>query len=157
MVWRATSSGTTLNANDFQQPAGTAAPALPLRHLEYNIGGPVMLPGGLRQVKDKMFFSGAGFWPLSAPTALTQRTTATALERRELLAESGREQRLIAVRDPFANCAPFAGNIIPAAARFQRPRPAETPAAAEFHRSRRLAWNYKFVSGCRRSAQAPTR
>ncbi|MCC6293160.1 MAG: carboxypeptidase regulatory-like domain-containing protein [Bryobacterales bacterium] len=106
-----------LNANDFfNNRLGRVRPRYRFDTWNYNIGGPVMLPGSLKRLRDKMFFFWSQeFWPLSVPTALTQRTTATALERAGDFSQTlDVNNALIVVRDPFNNRQPFAGNIVPA-------------------------------------------
>ena len=106
-----------LNANDFfNNRLGRVRPRYRFDTWNYNIGGPVFLPGSLKRLRDKMFFFWSQeFWPLSVPTALTQRTTATALERAGDFSQTlDVNNALITVRDPFNNRQPFAGNIVPA-------------------------------------------
>lgn len=106
-----------LNANDFfNNRLGRVRPRYRFDTWNYNIGGPVMLPGSLKRLRNKMFFFWSQeFWPLSVPTALTQRTTATALERAGDFSQTlDVNNALIVVRDPFNNRQPFAGNIVPA-------------------------------------------
>ncbi|MFN7649903.1 MAG: carboxypeptidase regulatory-like domain-containing protein [Acidobacteriota bacterium] len=103
-----------LNANDFfSNRLGRPRPRYRFDTWNYNLGGPVLLPG--RKLKDKMFFFWSQeFWPLSVPTALDQRTTPTELERTGNFSQSlDVNNALIVVRDPFNNRAPFAGNVIP--------------------------------------------
>jgi len=105
-----------LNANDFfNNRLGRRRPLYRFDTWNYNIGGPVLLPGAARRLKDKMFFFWSQeFWPLSVPTVLTQRSTATALERQGDFSQSRDvNNALILVRDPFANRTPFPGNVIP--------------------------------------------
>lgn len=106
-----------LNANDFfNNFLGRPRPRYRFDTWNYNIGGPVLLPGSFNKAKDKLFFFWSQeFWPLSVPTALTQRTTPTDLERRGDFSQSRDvNNALIVVRDPAANRTPFAGNVIPA-------------------------------------------
>ena len=106
-----------LNANDFfNNRLGRVRPRYRFDTWNYNVGGPVMLPGAGRRLKDKMFFFWSQeFWPLSVPTALAQRTTPTALERAGNFSQSlDVNNALIVVRDPFNNRTPFAGNVVPA-------------------------------------------
>ncbi|MBK7931348.1 MAG: carboxypeptidase regulatory-like domain-containing protein [Bryobacterales bacterium] len=106
-----------LNANDFfNNRLGRVRPRYRFDTWNYNVGGPVMLPGAGRRLKDKMFFFWSQeFWPLSVPTALAQRTTPTELERAGNFSQSlDVNNALIVVRDPFNNRTPFAGNIVPA-------------------------------------------
>jgi len=105
-----------LNANDFfNNYLGRVRPRYRFDTWNYNLGGPVLLPGGLNKSRDKLFFFWSQeFWPLSVPAALAQRTTPTELERRGDFSQTrDLNNALIVVRDPSANRAPFTGNVIP--------------------------------------------
>ncbi|MDQ6699449.1 MAG: carboxypeptidase regulatory-like domain-containing protein [Acidobacteriota bacterium] len=106
-----------LNANDFfNNRLGRPRPRYRFDTWNYQLGGPVYIPGRFNRNKDKLFFFWSQeFWPLSIPTALTQRTTPTDLERRGDFSQSfDVNNALIVVRDPFNNRNPFPGNVIPA-------------------------------------------
>lgn len=105
-----------LNANDFfNNRLGRARPRYRFDTWNYQLGGPIYLPRTFNTGKDKLFFFWSQeFWPLSIPTALTQRTVPTQLERRGDFSQSlDVNGALIVVRDPFNNRAPFPGNVIP--------------------------------------------
>jgi len=106
-----------LNANDFfNNRLGRPRPRYRFDTWNYQIGGPVYIPGKFNTGKDKLFFFWSQeFWPLSIPTAIAQRTTPTDLERRGDFSQTiDVNNARIVIRDPFNNRNPFAGNIIPA-------------------------------------------
>ncbi|MFB3776487.1 MAG: carboxypeptidase regulatory-like domain-containing protein [Bryobacteraceae bacterium] len=79
-----------------------------------NIGGPVLLPGGFNRNRDKLFFFfSMEYWPVKNP--ITQRVTMpTDLEKSGDFSQSvDLANKLIVIKDPFNNAAPFAGNVIP--------------------------------------------
>lgn len=80
----------------------------------YNIGGPVVLPG-FNKNRDKLFFFFAQeFWPLTVPRPVAQLTVPTVLERRGDFTQSvDLNNRLIPIRDPQTG-QPFPGNQVPA-------------------------------------------
>ena len=65
-----------LNANDFfNNRLGRPRPRYRFDTWNYQIGGPVFIPGTFNTKKDKLFFFWSQeFWPLSIPMALAQRT-----------------------------------------------------------------------------------
>jgi hypothetical protein len=105
-----------LNANDFfNNRLGRTRPRYRFDTWNYQIGGPVSIPGKFNSNKEKLFFFWSQeFWPLSIPTALTQRTTPTELERRGDFSQTlDVNNARIIIRDPFNNRAPVPNNIIP--------------------------------------------
>ena len=106
-----------LNANDFfNNRLGRVRPRYRFDTWNYQLGGPVILPGRFNQGKDKLFFFWSQeFWPLSIPTDLAQRTTPSALERNGDFSQAlDVNNALTIIRDPSNNRAPFAGNVVPA-------------------------------------------
>jgi hypothetical protein len=106
-----------LNANDFfNNFLGRPRPRYRFDTWNYQIGGPVYIPGKWNTGKDKLFFFWSQeFWPLSVPTALGQVTTPTALERVGDFSQSRDvNNALIVIRDPFNGRTPFPNNVIPA-------------------------------------------
>jgi hypothetical protein len=106
-----------LNANDFfNNFLGRPRPRYRFDTWNYQVGGPVWIPGKWNTSKDKLFFFWSQeYWPLSVPTALQQVTTPTALERAGNFSQSiDVNNAIITVRDPFNNRAAFPNNIVPA-------------------------------------------
>jgi hypothetical protein len=106
-----------LNANDFfNNRLGRTRPRYRFDTWNYQLGGPVTIPGVFNKNREKLFFFWSQeFWPLTVPTALTQRTVPTELERRgDFSSTLDLNNQRIAVRDPANNRAPFPNNIIPA-------------------------------------------
>jgi hypothetical protein len=104
------------NANNFfNNRLGRPRPVYRFNTWTYNVGGPVLLPGGWNRDRDKLFFFWSQeFWPLQTNQAITQLTMPTELERRGDFSQSlDVNNRVIVVRDPVSR-QPFAGNIIPA-------------------------------------------
>jgi hypothetical protein len=81
----------------------------------YNVGGPVYIPGKFNRDRNKLFFFWSQeFWPLKVPTAISQLTVPTQLERAGDFSQTlDLNGRLIVVSDPAAK-APFPNNRIPA-------------------------------------------
>jgi len=105
-----------LNANDFfNNRLGRPRPRYRFDTWNYQLGGPVAVPGLWRGAKEKLFFFWSQeFWPLTVPQPLTQRTVPTDFERRGDFSRTlDLNGQLIPVRDPLANRAPFSGNIVP--------------------------------------------
>jgi len=105
------------NANNFfNNRLGQPKPAYRFNTWTYNIGGPVLLPGGWNRGRDKLFFFWSQeFWPLKTTRPITQLTTPTELERRGNFSQSlDVNNRVIVIRDPNSR-QPFPNNIIPAA------------------------------------------
>jgi hypothetical protein len=73
------------NANNFfSNQAGLARPRYRYNVWNYNIGGPVIIPGtSFNKNRDKLFFFfNQEWWPLEVPQAIQRVTVPTALERR---------------------------------------------------------------------------
>jgi hypothetical protein len=105
-----------LNANDFfNNRLARPRPRYRFDTWNYQIGGPVYIPGRFNRNREKLFFFWSQeYWPLSTPTDLLQRTTPTELERRGDFSRSlDVNNALIIVRDPANNKQPFPGNVIP--------------------------------------------
>ncbi len=105
-----------LNANDFfNNRLGRSRPRYRFDTWNYQIGGPVYIPGKFNRNKDKLFFFWSQeFWPLSTPVDLATRTTPTELERGGNFTQSlDVSNALIVVRDPANGRAPFPGNVVP--------------------------------------------
>ena len=81
----------------------------------YNIGGPVTIPGLFNRNRDKLFFFWSQeFWPIQATNAGRTVTMPTELERRGDFSRSvDQNNARISVVDPVSRV-PFPGNIIPA-------------------------------------------
>ncbi len=104
------------NANNFfSNRLGLAKPRYRFNTWNYNIGGPVYIPGKFNRGRDKLFFFWSQeFWPIESNGAIGQVTVPTALERAGDFSQSlDLNGRLIPVRDPAAN-APFPDNKVPA-------------------------------------------
>ncbi|HYO84044.1 MAG TPA: hypothetical protein VES20_21755, partial [Bryobacteraceae bacterium] len=105
-----------LNANDFfNNRLGRPRPRYRFDTWNYQLGGPLYVPGKLNRNREKLFFFWSQeFWPLSIPSALAQRTVPTELERQGNFSQSlDVNGAPIIVRDPLNNRMPFPGNIIP--------------------------------------------
>lgn len=105
------------NANEFFNNAlGVPKPRYRYNTWNYNLGGPIYVPGKFNTGKNKFFFFwNQEFWPLTTASALTYRTMPTALERQGDFSQSlDTNNRLITVTDPSTR-APFPGNVIPRA------------------------------------------
>ncbi|MEX2261159.1 MAG: carboxypeptidase-like regulatory domain-containing protein [Bryobacteraceae bacterium] len=106
------------NANDFfNNQTGQPKPRYRFNTWNYNLGGPVTIPGKFNTNRDKLFFFWSQeFWPLRVASAITQRTVPTPLEREGNFSQSlDLNNRLIVVRDPFGGGIPFPGNVVPTA------------------------------------------
>lgn len=81
----------------------------------YNIGGPVTIPGLFNRNRDKLFFFWSQeFWPIKATAAGRTVTMPTELERRGDYSQSvDQNGTRIGVVDPVTRV-PFPGNVIPA-------------------------------------------
>jgi len=105
-----------LNANNWRNNQENRARQLfRYNYFGYNIGGPVILPGGFNRNRDKLFF----FWSQEfqenlSPNSLRNVLLPTPLERNGDFSRSvesdGSPLRLT---DPLNNRAPYPGNIIP--------------------------------------------
>jgi len=82
----------------------------------YNIGGPIFLPGRFNRNREKLFFFwNHEYWPNKTTSALQNSTLPTELERRgDFSASRDVNNAVINIVDPFANRQPFPGNVIPA-------------------------------------------
>ena len=104
------------NANGFfNNRLGLPKPYYRFNVWNYNIGGPVYIPGHFNKERNKLFFFWTQeFWPLRITNPLKQVTMPTALERAGDFSQS-RDQNgaLIPIKDPQTG-AQFPGNIIPA-------------------------------------------
>jgi hypothetical protein len=106
-----------LNANDFfNNFNGRRRPLYRFDTWNYNIGGPVYIPGKFNRNKEKLFFFWSQeFWPLKVPNALTTRNVPTELERQGNFSQTvDLNNARIIVRDPYNSRTPFPNNIIPA-------------------------------------------
>lgn len=104
------------NANDFfNNRLGVPKPRYRYNTWTYNLGGPVYVPARFNRNKDRMFFFWTQeFWP-RRDASVYRLTTPTELERNGDFSQSvDLNNRLVVVRDPFNNLAPFAGNRVPA-------------------------------------------
>lgn len=103
------------NANNFfNNFLGQAKPRYRFNTWNYNVGGPVPVPGGFNRRRDKLFFFWSQeFWPLIVNQPISQRTSPTAAERGGDFSQSlDVNNRLIVVRDPSTR-QPVPGNRIP--------------------------------------------
>ncbi len=103
------------NANNFfNNRLGQPKPRYRYNTWNYNIGGPIYIPGKFNRDRDKLFFFWSQeFWPLKVPTGIRQLTVPTPLERAGNFSQSlDLNARLIPVTDPTVR-APFPGNIVP--------------------------------------------
>jgi hypothetical protein len=99
----------------FNNRLGTRKPRYRFNTWNYNIGGPVYIPGKFNTGRDKLFFFWSQeFWP-SVTSSMRQVTMPTELER---LGDFSRSvdvnNRVIVVNDPFNGKQPFPDNRIPA-------------------------------------------
>ena len=105
------------NANEFfNNRLGRDKPRYRYNTWNYNIGGPVYIPGKFNTNKDKLFFFWSQeFWPLTTTSAITTRTMPTALERIGDFSQSvDVNNKLVVVKDPTTG-QPFPGNVVPSA------------------------------------------
>jgi len=103
------------NANEFfNNLLGLPKPRYRYNTWNYNLGGPVYLPGKFNTSREKLFFFWAQeFWPLSQSTGLNYRTVPTGAERQgDFSGSLDVNNRLIVVTDSLAR-APFPGNVVP--------------------------------------------
>jgi len=106
------------NANNFfNNLLGQPKPRYRYNTWNYNVGGPVYIPGKFNTGRDKLFFFWSQeFWPIKVTSAVTRLTVPTELERQGDFSQTlDVNNRLIAVTDPFNNRQPFPSNRIPAA------------------------------------------
>ena len=105
------------NANNFfNNRLGTAKPRYRFNTWNYNVGGPVYIPGKFNTSKEKLFFFfSQEYWPLTVPRPIAQLTVPTGLERQGDFSQSlDLNNKLIVVRDPRNSRNPFPGNLVPA-------------------------------------------
>lgn len=105
------------NANNFfNNQLGQPKPTYRFNTWNYNIGGPVYIPGKFNRNRDKLFFFWSQeYWPLRVTRPLGQLTVPSELERAGDFSRSlDLNGRLIVITDP-ATRQPFPGNRIPAA------------------------------------------
>lgn len=103
------------NANNyFNNQLGIPRPRYRFNTWNYNIGGPVYLPGKFNVNRDKLFFFWhQEFWPTKSATT-GQRTMPTPLEKEGNFSQSvDVNNKLIVLKDPYNAGAPFPGNVIP--------------------------------------------
>jgi hypothetical protein len=102
------------NANNyFNKLNGIARPQYRYNTLNYDIGGPVFIPGHFNRGKDKLFFFWLQeFWPTHA-TQTGSVTVPTALERQGNFSQSVTTAGTVTITNPYNNQAPFRENIIP--------------------------------------------
>jgi len=104
------------NANNFfNNQVGAAKPRYRFNTFNYNVGGPVYVPGKFNTDKDKLFFFWSQeFWPIKTGTGLQRITVPTELERIGDFSQSvDLNNKLIVINDPTTGKA-FPGNVIPA-------------------------------------------
>lgn len=103
------------NANGFfNNRAGQAKPRYRYNTWNYNIGGPVYIPGKFNSNRDKLFFFWSQeFWPIRTPGNRGEITVPTDLERNgDFSSTLDLNGRLITVKDPLTG-QPFPGNRMP--------------------------------------------
>lgn len=106
-----------LKANDFfNNRNGVPLPEYRYRSASVTLGGPIYIPGKFnKERKSLFFFVSAEYIRESRPQPIRQHTLPTEQERIGDFSDSrDLNGALIAVRDPAANNAPFAGNVVPA-------------------------------------------
>lgn len=102
-------------SNFFNNRLGLPKSSYRFNTWNYNIGGPVMIPGKFNTKREKLFFFfSQEYWPLRVSQPVGQLTVPTELERSGDFSQSlDLNNRLITVRDPTTN-QNFPGNRIPA-------------------------------------------
>jgi hypothetical protein len=103
------------NANNFfNNRLGVPKPRYRYNTWNYNVGGPIYIPGKFNRNREKLFFFWSQeFWPLKVPTAISQLTVPTALERGGDFSQTlDLNGRLIPINDPSTR-QPFPGNRVP--------------------------------------------
>lgn len=93
---------------------------LPVQQYHYNdygftVGGPIYIPGKFNRNKDKLFFFFSNEWQHQlVPEGQRLVTVPTALERQGDFSQSvDKNGNPVIIKNPFANGAPFPGNVIP--------------------------------------------
>ncbi|MBS1859502.1 MAG: carboxypeptidase regulatory-like domain-containing protein [Acidobacteria bacterium] len=105
------------NANSFfNNQVGAAKARYRYNTWNYNLGGPVYIPGHFNRNRDKLFFFWSQeFWPSHSTSALSRLTVPTALERQGDYSQTVDVNNApIVVKDPYNGGTPFPGNRIPA-------------------------------------------
>ncbi|MBI4873960.1 MAG: carboxypeptidase regulatory-like domain-containing protein [Acidobacteria bacterium] len=105
------------NANNFfNNQVGAPVPRYRYNTFNYNLGGPVYIPGKFNRQREKIFFFwNQEFWPLKTATALQRLTVPTPLEKNGDFSQTvDLNNRMIVIRDPAASVS-FPGNAIPKA------------------------------------------
>jgi len=105
------------NANNFfSNRLSVGKPRYRFNTWNYNLGGPLYVPGKLNRNRDRLFFFfSQEYWPLKISRPVGQLTVPTELERAGDFSQSlDLNNRLIVVRDPSSGQA-FTGNRVPAA------------------------------------------
>ena len=99
----------------FTNRLGLAKPRYRYNTWNYNVGGPVYIPGKFNTGRNKLFFFWSQeFWPLEVGGPLRQVTMPTDLERAgNFSASVDLNNRVIPVKDPTSGLQ-FPGNIVPA-------------------------------------------
>jgi hypothetical protein len=108
-----------LNANTWRNNIDNRArPFYRYNFQGFNVGGPVLTPGGFNRERDKLFFFVGIEWQEQLqPQALRSVTVPTALERTGNFSQTHDAAGFapnIPIWDPLNNRTPFPGNIIPA-------------------------------------------
>jgi hypothetical protein len=104
------------NANTFfNNRLGIEKPRYRYNTWNYNIGGPIYIPGKFNRNRDKLFFFWSQeFWPVKTTNSGRQATMPTALERAGDFSQSVDQNGVrIPVVDPVTR-QPFPGNVVPA-------------------------------------------
>jgi hypothetical protein len=104
------------NANNFfNNMLGLPKPVYRFNTWNYNVGGPIYVPGLFNRDRQKLFFFWSQeLWPLTVTLPLAQGTVPTELERAGNFSQSlDVNNRLIAVRDTTTGQS-FTGNVVPA-------------------------------------------
>jgi len=99
----------------FNNQQGLEKPRTRYNAWNYNLGGPVFIPGKFNSNRDKLFFFWSQeFWPITATSDVVTRTVPTERERNGDFSQSlDVNGRLITIMDPTTG-RPFPGNAIPA-------------------------------------------
>ena len=104
------------NANNFfNNRLGQPKPRYRFNTWNYNVGGPIYIPGKFNSERDKLFFFWSQeYWPSKVPQPIGQLTVPTELERAGNFSQSlDLNGRVIPIIDPTTGQA-FPGNIVPA-------------------------------------------
>ena len=104
------------NANEFfNNLLGMPKPRYRFNTWNYNLGGPVYVPGAFNRNRDRLFFFWSQeFWPQITTTGINYRTMPGAPEREGDFSQSlDVNNALIVVRDSLGGGAPFPGNVVP--------------------------------------------